>query len=479
MPRPATGQIIEDNRGRSTTFGVRFRAYGNREYVSLGTAEEGWTREKAQPELENVLADVRRGIWKPPEPHPAPTVEQDPLFHEFASHWFETTKGEWSENTRLDYQWQLSHHLLPFFKKHRLSQITIAEVDRYRAAKVTESARRAKALADWRKRVDQAKDAAKRRELARQRPPRPLSAVSINKTITRLGQILELAVEYPEYVITTNPARGKRRRLKASKPTPVWLDSAEQIEALLDAAGELDRKAKSNGQLPRRAILSTLVFAGLRIGELTALRWQDVNLADGRITVQASKTDAGMRRIDLLPVLRDELSALKARRGADAGERVFPTQAGGAMNASNVRTRILASAVKLASERLEEAGETPLPAKLTPHKLRHTFASLLVALGVDAGAAMDQLGHTDPTFTLRVYRHGMRRDPEAKARLRKLVGAAEWAAMGSSATFEGQAAVSESNVHPAKTPSEQAVPPTRPASLELATSRSGGERSIH
>ena len=64
----------------------------------------------------------------------------------------------------------------------------------------------------------------------------------------------------------------------------------------------------------------------------------------------------------------------------------------------------------------------PLPDSLTPHKLRHTFASLLVALGTDPGAVMDQLGHTDPAFTLRVYRHGMRRDPEAKDRLRELVG---------------------------------------------------------
>jgi integrase len=451
MPRPATGQIVVDERRHSPTFGLRFRAYGSREYVSLGTAAEGWTRAKAQTELQNILADVRRGIWKPPEPEPAPVVEQDPLFHDFASGWFEASKGEWGENTRLDYEWQLSHHLLPFFRHHRLSQITVAEVDRYRAAKVSESAKLAKAREDWRRRVDEAKDRARRRELVRERPPRPLSAVSINKTITRLGQILELAVEYPEYrEIVTNPARGKRRRLKASKPVPVWLDSAGHIEALLDAAGELDRSAKSNGQLPRRAILSTLVFAGLRIGELIDLRWRDVNLADGRITVQASKTDAGMRRIDLLPVLTDELSALKARTAADAGERVFPTQAGGPMNPSNVRTRILAPAVKLASEQLEDAGETPLPAKLTPHKLRHTFASLLVALGVDPGAVMDQLGHTDPTFTLRVYRHGMRRDGAAKECLRALVGGAEWAAMGSSATFEGSAEVSESNGHPAE-----------------------------
>ncbi len=49
---------------------------------------------------------------------------------------------------------------------------------------------------------------------------------------------------------------------------------------------------------------------------------------------------------------------------------------------------------------------------------------------------MDQIGHTDPGFTLRVYRHGMRRDGAAKERLKALVGGAEWAAMGGG---EGQA----------------------------------------
>jgi len=45
---------------------------------------------------------------------------------------------------------------------------------------------------------------------------------------------------------------------------------------------------------------------------------------------------------------------------------------------------------------------------------------------------MDQLGHADPGFTLRVYRHGMRRDPAAKERLRALVGGADWPTIGNS-----------------------------------------------
>ena len=54
-------------------------------------------------------------------------------------------------------------------------------------------------------------------------------------------------------------------------------------------------------------MLATLVFAGLRIGEL---RWCDVNLAAARLYVRAGKTAAAERSVDLLPLLRDELAVL-------------------------------------------------------------------------------------------------------------------------------------------------------------------------
>ncbi len=210
-------------------FGLRFRAYGRRQYVTLGSADEGWTRDKAEVALRHTLADVERGIWRPPdrEVAPAPELPEDPTFHEFASQWFKANEGSWRPNTRVDYQWQLSSHLLPFFAGHRLSKITIAEVDRYKAAKVREGV---------------------------------LSPTSINKTIARLAQILDVADEYR--MIERNPAKGKRRRVKASRPAPVWLDRAAHIAALLDAAGELDRSARRDRQhVPRRAILATLGIA--------------------------------------------------------------------------------------------------------------------------------------------------------------------------------------------------------------------------
>ncbi len=134
----------------------------------------------------------------------------------------------------------------------------------------------------------------------------------------------------------------------------------------------------------------------------------------------------------MLPALRDELLALKAGvRHAAPNDLVFGTREGQRQNESNIRNRVLAPAVKLATEQLTEAGEVPLPDRLSPRKLRHTFASLLVALGVDPGSVMDQLGHTDPAFTLRVYRHRMRRDQASKAALARLVGAEDRAAVGS------------------------------------------------
>jgi integrase len=51
----------------------------------------------------------------------------------------------------------------------------------------------------------------------------------------------------------------------------------------------------------RHAILATLAFAGLRIGDLVALRWRDVDLATGRIRVGEAKTDAGQRDVTLRP----------------------------------------------------------------------------------------------------------------------------------------------------------------------------------
>jgi hypothetical protein len=101
MPRPATGGVVERNRKRGIVYGLRFRAYGDRQFVTLGSAADGWTRAKAEAELQNVLADVRRGIWRPPEPEPIVEPAREPTLHEFASEWLNARRHEWQSRTRL------------------------------------------------------------------------------------------------------------------------------------------------------------------------------------------------------------------------------------------------------------------------------------------------------------------------------------------------------------------------------------------
>ena len=385
-PRP-TGQVIERKTARGRTFALRFRAYGRRHFVTLGASADGWTRPKAEEELRHVLADVERGLWTPVEQRVAAAPEA-PTFHEFASAWMAAKRAEVREATVLDYTWQLCNHLLPFVHAHRLGQITVAEVDRYREFKVREGV---------------------------------ISAESINKTITRLGQILAVAEERD--LIPRNPVRvnTRNRKLKAPRKRPIYLDSAEQVVALIDAATELDARpeARTSG---RRALVATLVYAGLRIGEATALRWRDIDLAAGRITVGAAKTDAGVREVDVLPVLRDELTSHRhatARAGRD--DLVFPTSTGSRRDKDNARERVIRPVVARADELLAARGKDPLPAGVTAHKLRHTFTSILFVRGEDPAYVMAQLGHTDAAFTLRVYAHAMRRDGDDREALRALV----------------------------------------------------------
>jgi integrase len=66
------------------------------------------------------------------------------------------------------------------------------------------------------------------------------------------------------------------------------------------------------------------------------------------------------------------------------------------------------------------------PKGITPHKLRHTFASVQFAIGKDPTYVMNQLGHTDPAFTLRVYAHMMRRSPEEREALKAPVECHDW-----------------------------------------------------
>ena len=137
MPRRATGQVIEPKDGRA--WAIRFRAYGKRRFVTLGTTADGWDRQRAEAELRHVLADVERGIWKLDQPAPVEAPAEVPAFHEFASEWLAAKRPELRPNSAADYEWAIRVHLLPHFRRFRLSEITIEEVDRYRRSEGSRS----------------------------------------------------------------------------------------------------------------------------------------------------------------------------------------------------------------------------------------------------------------------------------------------------------------------------------------------------
>jgi integrase len=441
MARPATGQVVKPTPGQPC-FALRFRAYGKREYLTLGRPEDGWTLAMAQRELAVVLRDVDLGTWRPPKPDPAPAKNANPTFHEFASDWFASKRLEIEQNTANSYGNDLTNHLLPFFKDHHISEIAVAEVDRYRQSKVREAAEITAAAENGTPLMVSYVDRLGR---SYRRRARPLSGRSINMHIDLLAQILAMAVDHG--LIDSNPAVGKRRRLKLSKPRPVHLDSAEQIAILLEAAGELDRgeavidvadrhgrtwtqrhPAKTTG---RRAAIATLLLGGGRASATGAMVWRDVDLANGRFEVGRDKTDAGMREVDMLPLLREILTehkAASAKTGPD--DPVFVTSSGSARSRHNIRQDVVDAVVAHANRLVDERGLRPLPLGITAHKLRHTFASILVAIGKDPTHVMQQLGHTDPAFTLRVYSHMMRRNEDERRRLKALVEGHVWAVNG-------------------------------------------------
>ena len=128
-----------------------------------------------------------------------------------------------------------------------------------------------------------------------------------------------------------------------------------------------------------RALYATAMYAGLRLGELRALRWSDVDLGTGVIRVERSwdpkegviepKSQAGRRRVPIVPVLRELLVEHRMRASSDGwvfGNGDRPLQA----SSSDARIK----------RTWKAAGLEPI----TLHEARHTFASLMIAAGVNA-----------------------------------------------------------------------------------------------
>ena len=247
----------------------------------------------------------------------------------------------------------------------------------------------------------------------RKQPRKPLSPRSINTLIATLATLLDVAMERSDVEFTANAARGPRRNIRIQQPKFRSFLEVDQVWGLLDAATIREERARANrpDAYPARAILSTLTLGGLRIAELTAAERGLVNLGVGVIQTARSKTAAGYREVDIIfETLHVDLARHLGHASAFTGSHdlLIPSNAGNPITSSNIRQRVLDKTVLVANQLLRDRN-VPEIRKCTPHTLRRTYISLLLAAGCDPAYVQQQVGHTHPTLTLRIDQQLLKR----------------------------------------------------------------------
>ena len=190
----------------------------------------------------------------------------------------------------------------------------------------------------------------------------------------------------------SNPARAIATP-RSSRPLPKVLPQAELCAAL-------DRLAAEDEPAARRdcAILELLYGTGVRVAELAALRWGQLDLEESAVTVVGKGS-----RERRLPLGRRARQALVRHRTAVSGiapGSVSPSAPvfGGREPSRPLSTRQVQRIVSRTLDRLAEGGG------VSPHALRHTFATHLLNAGADLMAVKELLGHVSLSTT-QVYTH--------------------------------------------------------------------------
>lgn len=258
----------------------------------------------------------------------------------------------------------LDHHLNPAFGDARLDRISVADIERYKASK-----------------------------LALQRAPK-----TVNNHLAVLRRMFHVAIEWGRM---SGPA-PKIVFLKVAAPVFRFL-TFDEARALLDAA-----------EAEWRPMLLVALRTGLRIGELLALRWEDVDLVNARLMVRRTvyrgrmgTTKGGRdRQVSLSPEAVTALRTLPSRFA-----KGFVFGAG--------REPLKPTEVKWPLWRAADGAKL---ARFSWHVLRHTFASHLVMKGVALRGVQELLGHQSIEMTMRYAHLSPEVTTDAVARLDEKVG---------------------------------------------------------
>ncbi|WP_217923147.1 tyrosine-type recombinase/integrase [Miltoncostaea oceani] len=340
---------------RTTTPGVYRR--GSR-YVVTFTDPSGRRRKRAATTLaearllkSSLAADVARGEFR---------ESSRARFEDYAREWVRTYEGRTSRGIRpetiAEYDRDLQLHVIPVIGRRRLSEIEQRDL----------------------------------KALARHLTDKGLAPATVRIVMAPVRALFATAVE--EGLLRVNPAAGLRLGAGAK------LDPTEKRRALDE--GQLARLIEETPER-WRLIVRFLAQTGLRVGELIALRWEDVDLGTRRVNVRrrlrlgrldTPKSSYGIRQVPISTRLAQDL--WRHRAGADDEALVF-------LGPEDRQLRpefVLRSIVKPAAARagVPWAGV---------HTLRHTCASILFRSGWNAKQVQVVLGHHSPAFTLATYVH--------------------------------------------------------------------------
>nr|WP_296076054.1 tyrosine-type recombinase/integrase [uncultured Actinoplanes sp.] len=206
--------------------------------------------------------------------------------------------------------------------------------------------------------------------------------------------------------VAVNPVSGADRPAVNRDFSATIGLSADEVDALL-------RRAQESGER-NRAVITLLADLGLRVGEVVGLDLRDVGTERGHRTVRFTGKGNKQRRRALTGPAAAALDAYLAVRGSEEGP-LFRTATG---------ARIDRHAVFRLVRRLAREAGIAQADRLSPHSLRHAFATTARSEGVPLEDVQDAMGHADPRTTRRYDRdrHNLDRDPAymiAAARARR------------------------------------------------------------
>lgn len=222
-----------------------------------------------------------------------------------------------------------------------------------------------------------------------------LSPSTVRNTINPLRALYRDADLVTDGGLPNDPTNGLRLPAVRSRRDDDRIPTPEQARRLVEHAPDRDR-----------ALWALACYAGLRRGELRALRWKHLDLKAGLVRVRRSwdrkegeispKSDAGPRDVPIFAELRPILEARHGDSADTSAEAfVFATRTGGTFDPSEV------------SKRADKAWAKARPPveRFTLHEGRHGAASVWIEAGVNAKRVQRWMGHSSITTTFDIYGH--------------------------------------------------------------------------